>query len=226
MLEFNMEMADAKDIDNGAMVTGTMDKLLEKDSQLEAAITEIEIKENLLVEQSRAALWKLNESPDSPPQPVAKVPLTQDRSESEGPMSAVKEPTLPSTPARAVKPSPLTAPLPSSPSPPKAISATVNQHLFAPLLLLPLRWNLWLRIKQQGLCQPRKIETVWTQALGSNTPSLASSRVSDNILDASPSSVFPIFRHPQHSPPSDHIEKRISETKQHANTQNQPICLA
>ncbi|CAJ1967895.1 unnamed protein product, partial [Cylindrotheca closterium] len=39
-LEFDMEMADAKDIDDGATVAGAMDELLEKDSQLEAAITE------------------------------------------------------------------------------------------------------------------------------------------------------------------------------------------
>ncbi|CAJ1954256.1 unnamed protein product [Cylindrotheca closterium] len=48
MLEFDMEMADAKDIDDGAAVAGNMDELLEKDSQLEAAITEIEFKDNLL----------------------------------------------------------------------------------------------------------------------------------------------------------------------------------
>ncbi|CAJ1934071.1 unnamed protein product [Cylindrotheca closterium] len=51
-LEFDMDMADAKDIDDGATVAGAMDELLEKDSQLEAAITEIEFKDNLLSEQN------------------------------------------------------------------------------------------------------------------------------------------------------------------------------
>ena len=54
LLEFDMEMADAKDIDDGATVAGAMDELLEKDSQLEAAITEIEFKDNLLLEQNSA----------------------------------------------------------------------------------------------------------------------------------------------------------------------------
>ncbi|CAJ1963075.1 unnamed protein product [Cylindrotheca closterium] len=53
-LEFDMDMADAKDIDDGATVAGAMDELLEKDSQLEAAITEIEFKDNLLSKQNSA----------------------------------------------------------------------------------------------------------------------------------------------------------------------------
>ncbi|CAJ1963143.1 unnamed protein product, partial [Cylindrotheca closterium] len=157
-LEFDMEMADAKDIDDGATVAGAMDELLEKDSQLEAAITEIEFKENLLVEKSSALeaerLWSeslANElaalcllqqtissqeaQPALPPQPTATVSFPQDRSESAAADSAAKEPTLPATPARAAKSSPLTASLPSSP--PRATTAIANQlRLETPPLLL------------------------------------------------------------------------------------------
>ncbi|CAJ1953100.1 unnamed protein product [Cylindrotheca closterium] len=147
-LEFDMEMADAKDIDDGATVAGAMDELLEKDSQLEAAITEIEFKENLLVEKSSAleaerlrseslanelaALRLLQQTissqdaqPALPPQPAATVSFPQDRLESAVADSAAKEPTLPATPARAAKSSPLMALLPSSP--PRATTAIANQ---------------------------------------------------------------------------------------------------
>ncbi|CAJ1926829.1 unnamed protein product [Cylindrotheca closterium] len=115
-LEFDMEMADAKDIDDGATVAGAMDELLEKDSQLEAAITEIEFKENLLVEQSSAleaerirseslanklaALRLLQQTissqaaqPAVPHQPAATVSSPQDRPEPAASDSAAKEPT-------------------------------------------------------------------------------------------------------------------------------------
>ncbi|CAJ1953825.1 unnamed protein product [Cylindrotheca closterium] len=111
-----MEMADAKDIDDGATVAGAMDELLEKDSQLEAPITEIEFKENLLIEKSSALeaerIWSeslANElaalrllqqtilsqeaQPALPPQPAATVSFSQDRSESAASDSAAKEPT-------------------------------------------------------------------------------------------------------------------------------------
>ncbi|CAJ1945861.1 unnamed protein product, partial [Cylindrotheca closterium] len=135
-LEFDMDMADAKDIDDGATVAGAMDELLEKDSQLEAAITEIEFKDNLLSEQNSAleaerlqseqlarelAAMRLLQQPsasrtDQPTQlddsgPSNKLPTEED-------IPLPEKPHSPSTPARSNNPGPLTSPLPGSPSPP------------------------------------------------------------------------------------------------------------
>ncbi|CAJ1939555.1 unnamed protein product, partial [Cylindrotheca closterium] len=235
-LEFDMEMADAKDIDDGATVAGAMDELLEKDSQLEAAITEIEFKETLLVEKSSAleaerlrseslanklaALRLLQQTissqaaqPAVPPQPAATVPFPQDRSESAASDSVAKEPTLPATPAQAAKSSPLMAPLPSSP--PRATTTIANQ---------PPPRDTTAAASRRELVTPdhaaRMLSTSdHSNALdpssgpGSSTPSLASSRVSDNPSDGSPSPVFPIFRHPQHSPPSDRTKGKRRKKK-------------
>ncbi|CAJ1959458.1 unnamed protein product [Cylindrotheca closterium] len=105
--------------------------------------------------------------------------------------------------AQAVKSSPLTAPLPSSP--PRATTAIANQP--------PPRDTTAAASWRELVTPDHTARTLSTSdhsnALdpgsgpGSSTPSLASSRVSDNPSDGSPSPVFPIFRHPQHSPPSD-----------------------
>ncbi|CAJ1960549.1 unnamed protein product [Cylindrotheca closterium] len=235
-LVFDMEMADAKDIDDGATVAGTMDELLEKDSQLEAAITEIEFKENLLVEKSSAleaerilsealanklaALRLLQQTissqeaqPAVPPQPAATVSFSQDRSEPAASDSAAKEPIPPATPAQAVKSSPLTAPLPNSP--PRATTVIANQS--------PPRDTTAAAPRRELVTPDYTARTLSTSdhsnALdpgsdpGSSTPSLASSQVSDNPSDGSPSPVFPIFRHPQHSPPSDRTKGKRRKKK-------------
>ncbi|CAJ1970118.1 unnamed protein product, partial [Cylindrotheca closterium] len=194
-LEFDMEMADAKDINDGATVAGAMDELLEKDSQLEAAITEIESKENLLVEKSSALEAERIRSDHGSLSPGQARISSFD--------SATKEPTPPATTAQAVKSSPLTAPLPSSPS--RATTAIANQP--------PPQDTTTAASRRELLTPDHTARTLPTSdhsnavdpgsGPGSSTPSLASSRVSDNSSDGTPSPVFSIFRHPQHSPPSD-----------------------
>lgn len=49
-LELDLEMADAKDIDDGATVTGALDEIRERESQLEDAFQEIEVKDRKLYE--------------------------------------------------------------------------------------------------------------------------------------------------------------------------------
>ncbi|CAJ1938272.1 unnamed protein product [Cylindrotheca closterium] len=179
-----------------------MDELLEKDSQLEAAISEIEVKENLLVEKSSALeaerlrseslanelaalrfLQQTNSSPEaqpaSPPQPAAEVSLPQDRSESEPPTAIVNQHPLQAT-----------------------TTAVSRMELVTPDQTARTRSTS----DHRDCLDPGSTS-------GSNTPSLASSRVSDNPSDGSPSLVFPIFRHPQHSPPSDHAKGKRGKKK-------------
>jgi hypothetical protein len=58
-LEFDLEMSDTKNIDNGATVAGALDKLRKKDSQLEDAFLEIEVKDSVLENE---VFTELNES--------------------------------------------------------------------------------------------------------------------------------------------------------------------
>ncbi|CAJ1936126.1 unnamed protein product [Cylindrotheca closterium] len=218
-LEFDMDMADAKDIDDGATVAGAMDELLEKDSQLEAAITEIEFKDNLFSEQNSAleaerlrseqlalelaAMRLLQQTSasrtDQPTQLDDSGPSNKSPTEEDIPLS--EQPHSPSTPARSNQPGPLTSPLPGSPSPapgPKAMlppqSAVTRPKSFVESVTPDQA------PRTAPTARPPKRDGCPTAE--SITPSLTDTQGSGSQSDASTPSVFPIFRHPQQSPPS------------------------
>ena len=225
MLEFDMEMADAKDIDDGATVAGAMDELLEKDSQLEAAITEIEFKDNLLSEQSSAleaerlrseqlarelaAMRLLQPQPlsgvvvpsrSTAPHPTNKV--SPDKLDQEEITSrALKEPTPPSTPARADK-SPLMASLPGSPSPASSRTGTQPaQPVATKAASHPESVTPDQEARTTTPSEPPPAPS-FHSTIGSDPPSLTNTQISGSETEASTPSVFPIFRHPQQSPSS------------------------
>jgi len=224
LLEFDMEMADAKDIDDGATVAGAMDELLEKDSQLEAAITEIEFKDNLLLEQNSAldaerlrseqlaselAAMRLRQQ-----QPARREDLTSSTvhastnqvSPDQSALAANTPPELPasippSTPARPEKPSPLMAPLPGSPM--VASLCSGPQPAPAPLASSNNASCPESVTPDQVTCPPSSTASPPVpSSSGSNPPSLTYTQASGSQTEAPTPSVFPIFRHPQQSPSS------------------------
>ncbi|CAJ1935509.1 unnamed protein product [Cylindrotheca closterium] len=223
-LEFDMDMADAKDIDDGATVADAMDELLEKDSQLEAAIMEIEFKDNLLSKQNSAleaerlrseqlarelAAMRLLQHPsasrtDQPTQLDNSGPSTKSPTEEDIPLT--EKPHSSSTPA-----GPLTSPLPGSPSPPgpKTMLPPQNAATRPKSFVKSVTPDQAPRTAPTA-CPPKRDGGTNAESI---TPSLTDTQGSGSQSDASTPSVFPIFLHPQQSPPSVPVKGKKGKKK-------------